>query len=59
MKKAKKVKNNITKSLIDSTVEKKDGFLPHFGHFSKVQLLNLANTNLLTTQNAKFLNRER
>ena len=29
------------------TVEKKDRFLPHFGHFSKMQLLNLANTNLM------------
>ena len=27
-------------------VEKKDRFLPHFVHFSKMQILNLANTNL-------------
>ena len=26
---------------------KKARFLPHFGHFSKMQLLNLANMNLL------------
>ena len=32
-----------------TTVEKKDRFLPHFGHFSKMPLLNLANMNLFFT----------
>ena len=28
------------------TVEKKDGFLPHFAHYSKMQDLNLANAKM-------------